>query len=122
MNKINQWANNIINHFWFCCRTCDGDLQKLKVCISITLVHYFQTCLGEVSRILHDVVNQHEWVWGECEHEPMSGAPTDNSNQEITYFRCGEPAFLLLQRIATDRTWLESLKSYTNSGMVPVGQ
>lgn len=43
----------------------------------------------------------------------MSGPPTDNNSQEITYFRCGEPAFLLLQRIVTDRAWLESLKSYT---------
>ena len=26
MNKINQWANNTVNHFWFCCSTCDGDV------------------------------------------------------------------------------------------------
>ena len=71
----------------------------------------YQTCLGEVGRVATSC-NQHEWVWGECEYEPMSGPSTDNSNQEITYFRCGEPAFVLLQRIVTDRTLLVSLKSY----------
>ena len=32
----------------------------------------------------------------------MSGLPTDNSGQEITYFRHGESAFILLQKIVTD--------------------
>ena len=31
MNKIGMWSQNIVNHFWFCCRTCNGDLADLKV-------------------------------------------------------------------------------------------
>ena len=31
MGKLNQWSGNIVNHFWFCCRTCDGKSVKLKV-------------------------------------------------------------------------------------------
>ena len=31
MNKLQQWSGNIINHFWHCCKTCEGDPMKLKV-------------------------------------------------------------------------------------------
>lgn len=29
MGKLGQWSNNVVNHFWFCCRTCDTSLGKL---------------------------------------------------------------------------------------------
>ena len=63
--------------------------------------------------MLHHVINEHEWICGECEHEPLTGPPTDVNGQEISYFRIGEPAFQVLQKVVTDRAWLESLKSYT---------
>lgn len=31
MGKVMQWSGNIINHFWFSCRTCEGNAVKLKV-------------------------------------------------------------------------------------------
>ena len=31
MKKINEWSGSIVNHFWFCCCTCEGKLMKLKV-------------------------------------------------------------------------------------------
>jgi len=39
MKKLQQWSGNIINHFWHCCKTCEGDPMKLKVqlCVIITL-------------------------------------------------------------------------------------
>lgn len=63
--------------------------------------------------MLHHVANEHEWACGECEHELLTEPPTDTNGQQITYFRTGEPAFQALQKIVTDRAWLESLKSYT---------
>ena len=59
------------------------------------------------------MTNEHEWICGECEHEQLTGPPTDVNGLEISYFRTGEPAFQVLQKIVTDRTWLESLKAYT---------
>lgn len=29
--KICQWTDHIINHFWYCCSNCDGPESKLKV-------------------------------------------------------------------------------------------
>ena len=31
MEKLLQWSGNIINHFWYYCRTCEGDGGILKV-------------------------------------------------------------------------------------------
>lgn len=33
MQKIALWSQNIVNHFWFCCRKCGGDRMDLKVWI-----------------------------------------------------------------------------------------
>ena len=63
--------------------------------------------------LLHHVTNEHEWLFGECEHEALTGPPTDTNGQEIAYFSPQEPAFQVLRKIVTDRRWLESLKSYT---------
>lgn len=63
--------------------------------------------------MLHHVTNEHEWICEECEREPPTGPPTDVNGQQISYFRIGEPAFQVLQKIVTDQAWLESLKSYT---------
>lgn len=39
MNKLQQWGGNIINHFWHCCKTCEGDPMKLKIKWSSILQH-----------------------------------------------------------------------------------
>ena len=31
MHKIALWSQNIVNHFWYCCRKCGGDRIELKV-------------------------------------------------------------------------------------------
>ena len=31
MEKLSQWSSNIVNHFWYCCRTCNGNEKMLKV-------------------------------------------------------------------------------------------
>lgn len=27
MGKLLKWNGNIANHFWYCCRTCNGDVR-----------------------------------------------------------------------------------------------
>lgn len=38
MNKLQQWSGNIINHFWHCCKTCEGDPMKLKVLLCVKII------------------------------------------------------------------------------------
>ena len=63
--------------------------------------------------MLHHIVNEHEWIGGECGHQPLTEAPTDGSGNIIPYFHRKEAAFKTLQKIVTDKAWMKSLKVYT---------
>ena len=63
--------------------------------------------------VLHHVLNDHDWVLGKCEHELLTGPPTDGNGVEITYFNQQESAFRMLQKIVTDKNWLKTLNAYT---------
>ena len=38
MGKLQKWNGNIANHFWYCCRTCEGSVTTLKVCVKLLLL------------------------------------------------------------------------------------
>ena len=40
MGKLLAWSTSIVNHFWYCCRTCNGDVKLLKVVLGIIYVMY----------------------------------------------------------------------------------
>ena len=46
-----------------------------------------------VGLLLHHVVDEHEWIGGECSHQPLTKAPTDGSSNAIPYFTRKEAAF-----------------------------
>lgn len=56
MSKITSWSQNIVNHFWYSCRTCNGDLTTLKVAsynIGVLRIATILYCmLGEVERCI----------------------------------------------------------------------
>ena len=42
--KISQWTDHIINHFWYRCSNCDGQESKLKVKKKVVYCS-FQPCI-----------------------------------------------------------------------------
>ena len=64
--------------------------------------------------LLHHVTNEHEWLSGQCDHEQLSGPPTDGKGNTIEYFNRDEPAFQALKRLMTDKRWMKSMKYYVN--------
>ena len=58
-------------------------------------------------------MNEHEWIGGECGHEALTDASTDDTGNIIPYFTRQEAAFKTLQEIITDKAWMKSLKAYT---------
>ncbi|XP_065886789.1 uncharacterized protein [Dysidea avara] len=98
MDKLLKWSSNIVNHFWYCCRTSNGDVQILKI---------------KWSALLHHVIDEHQWLDGRCEHDDLTGPPTDGDGRVLQYFRRNEPSFIVLQKLIMDPKWLESMKYYT---------
>ena len=70
--------------------------------------------------ILHHVQNEHVWLTGRCEHEPLVGPPTDRDGNEIPYFKRDEQAMYALRKLVMERRWLESMKHYTKFRLVSV--
>ena len=57
-------------------------------------------------------MDEHEWLGGACEHEPLSEPPTDVNGVVLEYFSRDEPAFRALQKLVMDLNWLKSQKCY----------
>ena len=64
-------------------------------------------------------MDEHEWLGGACEHEPLSERPTDVNGVVLEYFSREEPTFRALQKLVMDRNWLKSLKYYTRFRYIP---
>ncbi|KAL0964117.1 hypothetical protein UPYG_G00319080 [Umbra pygmaea] len=50
-----NWLKDIVNHFWWCCKTADTRVQFLALWVGI----------------LHHVCNIHTWTMGSCQHGPL---------------------------------------------------
>ncbi|XP_062620690.1 uncharacterized protein LOC134282303 [Saccostrea cucullata] len=66
------WIRPTVNHFWYCCNTCSGDVQKL---------------IKKWFKILHHVTNEHEWSGGRCNHSKDTNAGVEKwiSKDSSTY-------------------------------------
>ena len=64
--------------------------------------------------LLYHVTNEHEWLSGQCDHEQLTGPPTDGKGNVIEYFRIDESALQALRRLMTDKQWMKSMKFYVN--------
>lgn len=99
MEKVSQWADHIINHFWYCCEMASKEtssdeeaLRKMK-----------DKWIG----LLHHVCNDHDWPGGSCDHGEL---PEDHS---LPWFDRRAKDFEALQKIILDPALLESFKSIT---------
>jgi len=59
------------------------------------------------------VQDEHVWLGGQCEHDPLTGPRTDKDGKEIPYFLHDEQAMHALRMLLMDRRWLESMTYYT---------
>ncbi|XP_062380313.1 uncharacterized protein LOC134068643 [Sardina pilchardus] len=50
-----HWLKDVVNHFWWCCKTADTFQQFLALWIGV----------------LHHVCNQHTWATGSCQHDHL---------------------------------------------------
>jgi len=115
MGKIALWSQNIVNHFWYCSRTCNGDLSDLKVNRKANTDCIFERVLPQEKwrGVLHHVCDVHEWYQGECQHDALTEPPSNSHGVAIPYFAQEDADFRLLQKILTDKRWMVSLKYFT---------
>uniref|UniRef100_A0A8W8NJX8 Uncharacterized protein n=1 Tax=Magallana gigas TaxID=29159 RepID=A0A8W8NJX8_MAGGI len=88
-----QWIRPIVNHFWWCCSTCKGSVERL---------------LKRWMGILYHINNKHVWAGGRCRHSEEHETECSNWLQRDTV------VFKNLRMLVTNRDWCGSMKFYTN--------
>ncbi|XP_059424614.1 uncharacterized protein LOC132158984 [Carassius carassius] len=80
-----KWTKDIVNHFWYCCKTAetDGHFRKLW------------------SSVLHPVTNEHKWYLGQCMHDCLP------ENQEKEWLESGSQAHKALEKIVLNKRLLK---------------
>ncbi|XP_068677004.1 uncharacterized protein [Montipora foliosa] len=98
-DELGLWISAVRNHFWYCFRCCNGNVDNMKeMWISI----------------LHRVVDEHEWLLaesggGKCAHEPLSA---DDRNKP--WLKKNTPAHNSLREVVMDKNILRTLSYYVN--------
>ncbi|KAL3888117.1 hypothetical protein ACJMK2_000497, partial [Sinanodonta woodiana] len=97
-----QWSKDIINHFWFSCKTASNYEQFLSIWRSV----------------LHHITNKHEWILShgqginKCLHEPLS----ENEERKKPWLDPKKDAKVLktLAQVLLDQRFLKRVDYYLN--------
>ncbi|CAL9689627.1 unnamed protein product [Knipowitschia caucasica] len=89
-SSLSRWLKDIVNHFWWCCKTADSYLRFLELWLGL----------------LHHVTNEHQWVQGGCQHAESNG--TQN------WLDRGSPVHEALKSIIMNKRWLNEVHKYLN--------
>lgn len=106
--ELLPWIRSILNHFWWACRTCAGDVQLLR---------------EKWCSLLNHIVNKHKWEGNEkfnsCEHPKLSGAHA----KDVKWLKYRSPAYICLESIVLDKSLIRDLQycaEYHHTGMLEV--
>ena len=96
--ELGPWIKAIINHFWWCCATCEGNVTLLR---------------EKWISILYHVINVHEWenhtLFKECAHREY----TLHEMKTKAWLKESSFAYNALRKIVTDKSLLKDLKYLT---------
>ncbi|KAG8008841.1 hypothetical protein GBF38_010482 [Nibea albiflora] len=84
------WLKDIVNHFWWCCKTADTTQQFLTLWVSI----------------IHHICNIHTWSKGSCHHGHLEDTRGRSWIQKGT--RCHKA----LLEIVVNKRWLKDIHKY----------
>ena len=105
---LQLWIKSIINHFWWCCASCNGDAKLLKE--------------NWVS-ILHHITDKHRWkngkTWKKCFHAKL----TKEQRCRKPFLDLRSPSYIALERIILDKSLLgafDHLTSFNHTGTLEV--
>ncbi|XP_030837617.1 uncharacterized protein LOC105441958 isoform X2 [Strongylocentrotus purpuratus] len=98
--SLRKWTKKVVNHFWFCSETCEGNTQLF---------------LSKWRGLVHHVTNQHEWgITGglggvaHCEHGDI------DEREEEEWLKSGTKAHDALVKIILDKRFLNTLVKFIN--------
>ena len=105
---LQPWIKSIINHFWWCCASCNGDAKVLKE--------------NWVS-ILYHIVDKHSWKEGKttkkCKHPRL----TKEQRSRKPFLSKDSPSYIALEKVVLDPNLLgafDYLTKFSHTGTLEV--
>lgn len=105
---LNLWIKAIVNHFWWCCASCNGNSVELR---------------EKWLSILDHISNKHNWenatIFKKCGHKKL----TKRETKEKVWLRRGTPAHNALEKVVANKRLLSDLKyltSFNHTGTLEV--
>ena len=106
--ELSAWIRAVINHLWWCCASCNGDVKELK---------------EKWVSIMYHIRNKHRWenheIYKHCQHSKL----TKHEQKRKRWLKEGSPAFIALERVVMNKTLLGDLKylaSFNHTGNLEV--
>ena len=95
VRDLQPWIKSILNHFWWCCASCDEDVDVLK---------------DKWTSILYHIRNIHNWsesnsAYSSCAHGPL----TDREEVAYKWLSENTPAYEALKSVVLDKQLLNDL-------------
>lgn len=108
-HEIFGWTKSILNHFWWCCKTCEGDANLLR---------------EKWCSILYHIRNIHKWKHDEnfqilksCAHGKVSKSHAN----DVKWLASESASFLALESIVMDKNLLKDIPyliEYKHTGLL----
>ena len=105
---LQPWIKSIINHFWWCCASCEGDAEVLK---------------ENWISILYHIVDKHRWkvgkVFKKCKHPRL----TKEQRSRKPFLSTTSPSYVALEKVVLDKNLLgafDYLTSFNHTGTLEV--
>ena len=96
--ELKPWIKSIINHFWWCSRSCNGDADLLR---------------EMWMSVLHHVTNVHEWmdckVFKKCAHPLL----TPDQVHKKKWLSPTSTAYIALEEVVLEKKLLKDLSKVT---------
>ena len=96
--SLNQWIKAIINLFWWCCASCEGDSENLK---------------EKWLSILYHITDCYQWKGFKTFKKSQHKKRTKKELSCKPFLKQSSPAYKALEGIVTDKSLLGALKFLT---------
>ena len=97
-SELHYWIKSIVNHFWWCCASCNGNVVDLR---------------EKWLSILNHIKNEHDWESNEIFHQCAHNELTLYQMKTKPWLKESSYAYAALQRIVTDKNLISDLKYLT---------
>lgn len=117
MGKLALWTDHIVNHFWYCCESCNDSVENLKVYCNVAAVNThllisLNRQIGSVYYIMYVI-----YMNGPQENASMNcsqGHQKTGMERLFLTLTLLKKTFLSCKKLCWMKKWLKSLQHYTS--------